>query len=118
MGFKFEKLDVWHKSVELSYKINKLVVYFPKEEMFVLSAQLKRSADSISLNITEGSTGQSNAEFKRFLGYAIRSAIELVTGLYLAKSRDLINDNSFSELYNETEKVSIMIQALRKALKQ
>jgi four helix bundle protein len=117
MGFKFEKLDVWHKSVELSYKINKLVGSFPKEEMFVLSSQLKRSADSISLNIAEGSTGQSNAEFKRFLGYAIRSAIELVSGLYLAKSRDLIDNESFDGFYKDTEKVVIMIQALRKVLK-
>lgn len=117
MGFKFEKLDVWHKSVELSYKINKLVINFPKEEMFVLSSQLKRSADSISLNIAEGSTGQSNAEFKRFLGYAIRSGIELVSGLYLAKSRNLVDNENFNELYQEAEKVIIMIQALRKVIK-
>jgi four helix bundle protein len=117
MGFKFEKLDVWHKSVELSYRINKLVINFPKEEMFVLSSQLKRSADSISLNIAEGSTGQSNAEFNRFLGYAIRSAIEFVSGLYLAKSRGLLDKEDFNELYQEAEKIVIMIQALRKVLK-
>lgn len=51
---------------------------FPREEIYVLTAQLKRASDSISLNIAEGSTGQSNAEFKRFLSYALRSNIEVV----------------------------------------
>ena len=47
--------------------------------MYVLTSQIKRAADSIALNIAEGSTGQSNPEFAKFLGYAIRSGIEVVT---------------------------------------
>jgi four helix bundle protein len=68
MSFKFEKLIVWQKSLDLSAIVNNVAAKFPKEEVYVLASQIKRAADSISLNIAEGSTGQSNAEFKRFLG--------------------------------------------------
>ena len=67
MAFKFENLRVWEKAVELSGDISDSVKKFPKEELFVLTAQIKRATDSISLNIAEGSTGQTTREFKRFL---------------------------------------------------
>jgi four helix bundle protein len=75
MPFKFEKLIVWQKAVELSDTIHQLAKTFPKDELFILSSQIKRAADSVSLNIAEGSTGQSNVEFARFLGIALRSNI-------------------------------------------
>ena len=81
MGFKFEKLEVWKKAVDLSYEIHQLTRDFPKEEVYILTSQVKRAADSIVLNIAEGSTGQSNPEFKQFIGYAIRSGIEVVSCL-------------------------------------
>ena len=46
--------------------------------MFALTSQIRRAADSVCLNIAEGSTGQSNAEFIRFLRYALRSDVEFV----------------------------------------
>jgi four helix bundle protein len=55
-----------------------------------LSPQIRRAADSIALNIAEGSTGQSNAEFKRFLGISLRSAIEVIACLHLGKKRNVI----------------------------
>ena len=66
MSFKFEKLLVWQKAVDLLADIDSLTKTFPKDEIFVLSSQIKRAADSVSLNIAEGSTGQSNPEFKKF----------------------------------------------------
>jgi len=89
MSFKFEKLLVWQKAVDLSADVHVLTKKFPKDELFVLTSQIKRAADSVSLNIAEGSTGQSNAEFKKFLGYALRSDIEVVSCLYLAQRRDI-----------------------------
>ncbi len=96
MAYKFENLEVWQRTLEMSYKISMLVSKFPKDELYVLSSQLKRAVDSISLNIAEGSTGQSNAEFKRILGYSVRSALELVGGLHLALKRNLIDQNQFN----------------------
>ncbi len=66
MAFKFEKLEVWQLALELANNIHLLTRNFPKEEMFSLTSQIKRAADSVSLNIAEGSTGQSDAEQLRF----------------------------------------------------
>lgn len=81
MAFKFEQLRVWQASLEFGERINHLADQFPKKEMFNLSSQIRRAADSIGLNIAEGSTGQSNAEQKRFLIFANRSALEVVACL-------------------------------------
>ncbi len=64
--FKFENLEVWKKSIELVVKVENVIKKFPKEEIYVLTSQMKRACDSISLNIAEGSQGQSNPEFSRF----------------------------------------------------
>ena len=117
MAFKFEELKIWQKALDISFKINELTKSFSKDEIYVLTSQIKRAADSISLNIAEGSTGQSDAEFNRFLGIAMRSAIEVIACLYIARRREMINDNQFSELYNEIETLTISIQSLRKVLK-
>ena len=116
MPFKFEQLVVWQLAVDLSDKVNLLCKTFPKDELFILSQQMKRAADSVSLNIAEGSTGQSNPEFNRFLGYSLRSAIEVVGCLYLAKRRNYIHENEFTELYDFIDSLCKKIQALRNYL--
>ncbi len=85
MAFKFEKLKVWQKSLDLADNINLVTKSFPKDEMYALTSQMRRAADSICLNIAEGSTGQSNAEYIKFLRYALRSDVEVVACLHLAK---------------------------------
>jgi four helix bundle protein len=59
---------------------------------------MKRAADSVVLNIAEGSTGQSKPEFKRFLGIALRSAIEVVSCLFMAHARKHIDDTGFKNI--------------------
>ena len=117
MSFKFEKLIVWQKAVDLASDVHELTRSFPKEELFILTAQIKRAADSVSLNIAEGSTGQSNAEFNKFWGYALRSNIEVVGCLFLAQKRDMIKPDAFSKLYKQCEEILAMLNALRKTLK-
>jgi four helix bundle protein len=117
VAFKFEKLEVWQKSLALSCNIHELTRHFPREELYILTSQIKRAADSVALNIAEGSTGQTNAEFKLFLGYAIKSAIEVVSCLYIGRRRDIIKEKKFQELYSDLETIVRMLQALRKAIK-
>ncbi len=117
MAFKFEKLLVWQKAVDLSELVDQVSKKFPKEELYILTSQVKRAADSIALNIAEGSTGQSNAEFNRFLGIALRSNIEVVSCIYLAKRRNIISEVDFNKIYSNCEEILVMINGLRKALK-
>ena len=109
MAFRFEELMVWQIALRLSNEIDLLVKGFPREELYSLCSQMKRAADSISLNIAEGSTGQSNLEQARFLGYAQRSAIEVVNCLYLAIRRNYIQQQQFDKFYSELEKIVVKI---------
>lgn len=117
MAFKFEKLIVWQKSLDLSDEVNQLTKDFPKDELYILASQIKRAADSVSLNIAEGSTGQSNPEFKRFLGIALRSNVEVVGCIYLTKRRGYISDKDFEKIYKMCEEILVMINGLRNSLK-
>lgn len=116
MAFKFESLIVWQKALDLTEKIDELTKRFPTPELYVLSSQIKRAADSVVLNIAEGSTGQSNKEFSRFLGIALRSAIEVVTCLFIGRKRKIVSEEDFSARYNDLTEIIKMIQALRKSL--
>ena len=117
MAFKFEGLRVWQMAVELSGEVDELCKSFPESERYVLTSQMQRAADSISLNIAEGSTGQSTAEFKRFLGIALRSALEVVGCLFLGKRRGIISAESFDYFYQALTRLIKGIQSLRSSLK-
>ena len=116
MAFRFEQLREFQSAAGLSNRIDLLTEMFPKKEMFSLSSQIKRAADSVVLNIAEGSTGQSKPEFKRFLGIALRSGIEVAACLYLAFTRNYIPGNEYRVLYNEYELLCKMITSLRNSI--
>src|SRR3954463_6883544 len=103
MAFRFEDLHVWQEAMDLDERINQITKTFPKDELYSLSSQIKRAADSVVLNIAEGSTGQSIPEYKRFLGMALRSAIEVVACLFIAKTRGYINEETFNKNYSSYE---------------
>ncbi len=117
MEFKFEKLIVWQKSMDFGETINKLALTFPKHEIYNLSSQIRRAVDSVALNISEGSTGQTNPEFKKFIGYSIRSLAEVVTCLHKAKKRSYITEDEFITQYEFAYNLMNMLVAFRKNIK-
>jgi len=116
MPFRFEDLQVWQKAMDLSERINLLTKSFPKDKLYILTPPIKRATDSVILNIAEGSTGQSKAVFKVFLGYCLRPAIEAVSCLFISKRRGYINDELFNELYTDYEVLVKMITALKNSI--
>lgn len=116
--FKFEKLIVWQKAIELFSDIHELTRTWPKEELYIHTSQIKRATDSIFLNIAEGCTGQSDAEFKKFLGYSSRSALEVINCLYLAKGRNLIDQNLFDSKYESIGEIVKMIFGLENSIRK
>ncbi len=117
MSFKFEKLIIWQKSMEFGENIYQLTKDFPKDEMFNLTSQIRRASDSVALNISEGSILQSKLEFKKFLGYSIRSLAEVVTCLYKSKNRNYISDEFFEKMYQESYNLMNQIIGFRNQLK-
>ena len=116
MPFKFEKLLVWQKSVELAQMVYEPSNKFPPDGQFGLTSQIRRAANLVSLNIVEGSTAQSNREFSKFLSIALRSNLEVVACLFLAKRRPYIFEEEFQAAYKQCEEILVMINALRRSL--
>ncbi|XCF05218.1 four helix bundle protein [Tamlana crocina] len=117
MKFKFEDLIIWQKEMDLGEDMNILVSKFPKDERYNLSSQLKRASDSIALNISEGSILQSGPEYRKFLGYAIRSLAEVVTCLHKAKSRNYLEEDIFRRYYKDCFDLINMTIAFRNKIK-
>jgi len=116
MAFKFENLQVWQRAIAFTGQVHELTRSFPKEELYILTSQIKRAADSIALNIAEGSTGATNKQFSNYLGTSMRSGIEVVSCLYVGKERKLITDEQFKSHYKEVAIIIKMTQALRNSI--
>jgi four helix bundle protein len=117
MEFKFEKLIIWQMAMDFGELIYKLSKKFPKDEIYNLTSQIRRAGDSIALNISEGSIGQSNLEFKRFMGYSIRSLAEVVTCLHKARRREYISNEEFIEQYEFAFNLMNMMIAFKRNIK-
>ncbi|VAW47909.1 hypothetical protein MNBD_GAMMA03-422 [hydrothermal vent metagenome] len=117
MKFKFENLIIWQKGMVLAEDVFQLTRNFTKEEMYNLTSQIMRTSDSIALNISEGSIDQSNAEFKRFMGYAIRSLAEVVTCLHKAKNRKYISYTQFDTYYEYSFNLMNMMIGFKRSIK-
>jgi four helix bundle protein len=116
MAFKFEELIVWQRSLQLTVEINDLCMYFPMHERYNLSNQIRRAADSVVLNIAEGCTGQTTPEFRKFLGYSLRSSIEVVSCLFIAKNKRYLSEEVFFRYYKEYENLCRMLTKLKNSL--
>jgi four helix bundle protein len=115
--FKFKKMKVWQLAMDFGEEMNLLAIRFPKNEQFNLSSQLKRASDSVALNISEGSIGQSNLEQRKFIGYSIRSLAEVVTCIHKAKRRKYITNIEFDNNYQTSYQLMNMLIAFRKSIK-
>lgn len=113
MSFKFEKLIIWQNAMNFGEDIFKISQSFPKTEMYNLTSQINRAVDSIALNISEGAIEQSKPEFRKFLGYAIRSLAEVVTCLHKAKRRNYITNEEFDKYYQNSYNLMNMMISFR-----
>lgn len=109
-------LKVWQESMDLVIEIYRETGGFPKEELFGLTSQIKRSVVSIPSNIAEGAGRQSNMEYVRFLYIALGSASELETQLEIAFRLGFISDSSLFE--TKTRHIKSMLSNLIKSLKR
>ncbi|MBF0598339.1 four helix bundle protein [Faecalibacter rhinopitheci] len=90
-------LNVWKNSVDLVTNIYKETQSFPKEELYGLTSQIRRSAVSIPSNIAEGAARHSNKEYIQFLYIALGSLAELETQLIIAYNLNYLRESKYSE---------------------
>ncbi len=108
-------LDVWKKSIKLVKDIYEISKFFPKEEIYGLTSQIRRAAVSIPSNIAEGASRQSNKEFIQFLYIALGSCSEVETQIIIAKELSFINDTK--SILNQIKEIKKMINGLLKYIK-
>jgi four helix bundle protein len=111
------KLRTFELAEELAVLIYKVTAGFPREEMYVLTSQIRRGAISVPSNIVEGCARDSQAEYLRFLTIAFGSLRELHYQVDLSKRLGFLNKENFSLIEPkiiETEKVLVgLVRALR-----
>ena len=108
----YRKYKVWELGHEVTLEIYKLTRGFPKEEMYGMVSQMRRSSSSVPANIAEGCGRESDAEFKRFLIIAQGSANELEYFTVLAKDLEYIEQTVFITLNDKVDKVRRSLNSL------
>jgi four helix bundle protein len=108
----FKELKVWTKAHEMTMGVYGATRCFPKEELYGLTSQLRRSAASIGANIAEGCGRRSDGEFTRFLQIARGSASELEYHLLLARDLRLLQEESFRRLDGQVTEIQRMLTSL------
>jgi four helix bundle protein len=81
----YHQLEIWRRAMAYTVLVYEFSAQLPDDERFNLTAQLRKAATSVPLNIAEGSGCTTDGEFAKFLSYAYRSLKEVVTGLELCQ---------------------------------
>ncbi|HEY2858606.1 MAG TPA: four helix bundle protein [Terracidiphilus sp.] len=116
MGQAYRDLQVWHKAMKLAAAVYEVSRAFPREELYGLTSQLRRSSISIPSNIAEGSGRNSTGEFKQFLGVARGSTYEVQTQLELAGNLNFASAENIAPSLGLSHEVGKMIYALIESL--
>ena len=107
-------LDVWKKSVSLVTSIYEVTKTFPKDEVYGLTNQIRRSSVSIPSNIAEGSARQGDKEFAHFLYISLGSLSELETQLIIASSLNYLSLKDYDSVITSLEEIRRMLLGLIK----
>ncbi|HSA92118.1 MAG TPA: four helix bundle protein [Terriglobales bacterium] len=112
----YEDLIAWQKGVDLVTEVYRATKGFPKDEVYGLTAQLRRAAVSIPSNIAEGQGRLSTGEFKQFLGHARGSLYELNTQLRIAEKLEYLSREEQDALSSRSAEVGRILNGLMSSL--
>lgn len=118
MSRGYRDLMVWQKSMQLAALVYQLSKQFPREEMYGMTSQMRRSAVSIASNIAEGHGRLNVREFGQFLGIARGSTYELQTQLELAKGLQIGGVDQIDQSLEMSEEVGRMLYSLIHSLRR
>ncbi len=112
----YKELVAWQKSIDLVTEIYRCSKAFPREEIYGLSAQLRRAAISIPSNIAEGQCRLSTGEFRHFLGQARGSLAELETQIVIAEKLAYLDQTCAGDLLRSAAEVGKILNGLLNSL--
>ena len=117
MVFEFEKLEVWHKAMDLVAAIYQTTQTFPAPEQFGLISQIRRAAVSVPVNIAEGKGRHHRKEYAQFLYNARGSLYETVTLLKIALKLQYLSNEKYQQILQLVETVMSKLSGLINYLK-
>jgi len=112
----YRDLIAWQKGMELAEMVYKITNGFPKEEIYGLTSQMRRSAVSIPSNIAEGQLRTSQKEFAQFVSIALGSCAELSTQLELARRFRYVNRQDFESISQAIGEEMKILHGLRRKI--
>ena len=108
----FRDLIVWQKSIQFVSDIYFITKSFPREELFSLINQIRRSAVSIPSNIAEGFGRHSRKDYLRFLKIAIASTFEIQTQIEISKNLRFISEDVYNKIFESSREIERMLSSL------
>ena len=113
----YRDLDVWQRGIDVVVACYKLTKRFPKDELYGLVSQIRRSAVSIPANIAEGSGRDHTGDYVRHLSFAMGSLAELETHIVIARRLQYLSGAKSQVLLRSTDELGRMLRGLTKKLK-
>jgi len=111
-------LDVWKRSLEFVTDIYKISRNFPKEEIYGITSQIRRSAVSIPSNISEGAARSSDKEFAHFISISLGSIAETETQLIITRNLGYISEVDFNQLEIKLTEIRKLALGLKKFINE
>ena len=108
----FHQLSVWQKSHQFTLDVYTLTRAYPKDELFGLTSQIRRSSSSIATNIAEGCGRGSDADFGRFPQMAMGSASESEYQILLSFDLAYIDENQYKQMNAKVTEIKRMLSSL------
>jgi len=108
----FRDLLVWQKAMKVVTEVYQITQSFPKEELYGLTSQIRRSAVSIPSNMAEGYGRNSTKDYLRFLQIANGSLYELQTQIEIALNLEYITKQDFEKAYENSREIERMLSSL------
>lgn len=115
--YYFEKLEVWQQARTLAKDIYAATGAFPDHERFGITNQIRRATLSISANVAEGMSRNTEKDKARFINQAYGSGIEVVNFLIIAHDLGFLTEQTYMNLRAQLEKVTNQLRALEKTLR-
>jgi four helix bundle protein len=114
----YRDLTVWQKAMDLAEMIISLTATLPREQVYGMSAQMQRSANSVPSNIAEGHARNSTKEYLYHISVSLGSIAELETQLILCGRVKFLSEDEVKEALSLSDEVGKMLRGVQRGLKE
>ncbi len=116
MAFRFEGLEIFQLAVDYAHMVYELTKGFPKEEMFGLTANLRRAGTSVALNIAEGCGRGTDRDFMHFIDIAKGSVFETFASFILAERLGYLVQSDLEDVRERADKLARKLSSFKNSL--